>query len=141
MSNKLNRLGDKLDAAEKAGRDEWVTLYFEYEPLAIKLAVATHPPKTIIKSTAAFWQADAMVTTLYHRRKSIEADIENNSGGTRRMRTAADLKALLAVTERDRMIYVAAVRKYQDKKRSDKEAWRRARRAVRIPERDRLPQR
>jgi hypothetical protein len=139
--HKLTRLGEKLDAAEKAGADNWVTLYFEYEPLAIKHALATRPPKITIKSTAAFWQADAMVTALYKRVKAIEADIENNSGGTRRMRTAADLKASLAVTKRDWMIVSAAVRKYQDKKRSDKEAWRRARHAVRIPERDRLPQR
>jgi hypothetical protein len=118
--DKLTRLGDKLDAAEKAERDEWVTLYFEYEPLAIKLALASRPPKITIKSIADFWQADAMVTALYKRMKAIEADIENNSGGTRRMRTAADLKASLAVSKRDWMIVAAAIRKYQADKKQRK---------------------
>jgi hypothetical protein len=129
--DKLTRLGDRLDAAEKAERDDWVTLYFEYEPLAIKRALETRPPKITIKSTAAFWQADAMVTMLYKRMKAIEADIENNSGGTRRMRTAADLKASLAVTTRDWMIVAAAIRKYLADKKQRKEFWRTIRAAER----------
>jgi hypothetical protein len=122
--DKLTRLGDKLDAAEKRGADNWVTLYFEYEPLAIKLALETKPPKISIRTTAEFWQADAMTTALYRRMKAIEADIENNSGGTRRMRTSADLKASLAVTKRDWMIVAAAVRKYQDKEKRKRNAKR-----------------
>jgi hypothetical protein len=120
--DKLTRLGDRLDAAERRGPDEWVTLYFEYEPLAIKLALATKPPKITIKSTAELWQADAMGTALFLRMKAIEADIENNSGGTRTMRTAADLKASLAVTTRDFRIVAAAIRKYQADKRAKKQA-------------------
>jgi hypothetical protein len=130
--DKLARLGDKLDAAEKhRDDDEWVGLFFEYEALAIKLALKTRPPKITIKSTAAYWQADAMVTTLYHRMKAIQADIESNSGGNRTMRTAADLKASLALTKRDWMIFHAAIRKYQDDKKRRKEFWRTMRKAER----------
>jgi hypothetical protein len=140
--DKLARLGDKLDIAERADDDAWITLFFEYERLAIASALATKQPKIKIKTMADMWAADALWDTLWKREKAIKADSAANSAkDSRRMRTAADLAALLALTERDRLIVAAAIRQYQDKKRSNKEAWRRARRLVRIPERDRLPQR
>lgn len=130
--DKLTRLGDKLDAAERhRDDDEWVGLFFAYEALAFKHALATRPPKITIKSTAAFWQAEAMYTALYQRMKTLEADIENNSGGSRTMRTAADLKASLAVTKRDWMIVAAVVHKYLDGKKQRKEFWRTVRKAER----------
>jgi len=120
--DKLTRLGDRLDAAEKAGPDAWVTLYFQYEPLAIKLALAAKPPKITIKSTADFWQADAMRTALYQRMIAIESQMNADGVQNRTMRTAADLKASLAVTKRDWMVVSDAIRKYQDDKRANKQA-------------------
>jgi len=129
-ADKLSRLGDKLDAAEKHREDdEWVGLFFAYEALAIKHALAARPPKITIKSTIAFWQADAMVTALYQRMNAIESQINADGVENRTMRTAADLKASLAVTKRDWMIVAAVVRKYLDGKRQRKDFWRTMRRA------------
>ncbi len=117
---KISQLGDKLDAAEKAN-DDWASLYFEYEPLAIKRALETRPPKISITTTAALWQADAMASTLYKRRVAIEADQHaNNTSDKRSMRTAADLEASLAVTKRDFRIVCAALTKYKDKEKRKK---------------------
>jgi hypothetical protein len=139
---RLARLGDKLDATEGDGSDSWVALFFEYEALAIAFALATKQPKVKIKSTGDFWAADALWGTLWDRIKAIKADrAANSASGSRRMRTAADLKALLAVAERDLRIYSAAIQEYKANKTAIKERWQQARRAVRIPARDLVPQR
>jgi hypothetical protein len=77
-----------------------------------------------------------MWTTLWEREKAILADIDANSvSDRRRLRTAADLKALLAVTRRDTHIYAAAVRQYkagkEAKKQQRKEFWQQMRTAER----------
>ena|SRR5579864_5684605 len=117
--DKLSRLGDKLDATEGDGSDSWVALYMEYEALAIAHALASRLPKVKIKSTAALWAADTLWMTLWEREKAIKANIAAND--RRRLRTVADLKALLAVTERDMRVYAEAMRQYKADKQANKQ--------------------
>jgi hypothetical protein len=139
--DKLERLGAKLDAADKSGGDEWAGLFDMYAALALKRALATRPPpKVQIKSVAGFWQVNAMLGHAYDRVKAIEAEIsDNETKGS--LRANCDLKAALAVAHRDWQVIAAAVRAHNDRKKAKREAWREARRLVRIPERDRIPQR
>jgi hypothetical protein len=120
--DKLARLGDKLDAAELANDDAWITLFFKYETLVIERALASKPPKVKIKSTADMWAADRLWMTLWEREEAIKADSAANSAkGSRRMRTAADLAALLAVTDRDMRIVGAAIHQYKADKQANKQ--------------------
>ena len=120
--DKLARLGDRLDAADRANDDAAVALYFQYGELAIARALATKPPKIKIKTTADFWAADRLWLALLERQKAIRADsAANSASGTRRMRTAADLGAALMLADRDQRIVGAAIRKYQDEKQAKKQ--------------------
>lgn len=51
--DKLSRLADKLDAADKNGGDDWPALFDEYLALATARALRTRPPKVQIKSVAS----------------------------------------------------------------------------------------
>ena len=113
----MARLGDKLDAAERADDDAWVTLFFEYEPLAVATALATKQPKIKIKTTADYWRADTQWSALHDRARAIQANIASVAAA---MRTNADLKAQLAVVERDIRIYWAALTEYRNNKNATK---------------------
>ncbi len=117
---KLERLGDKLDATAGDGSDSWVPLYMEYEALATARALASKPPNMKIKTTADYWAADERWRTLWRRENAIKAEVDS---GNLRVRTVADLKALLAVIQRDWRIVFAATEQYQAKKQKRKEFW------------------
>jgi hypothetical protein len=127
--DKLARLGDKLDEVERVNDDAAEVLYMQYAALAIARALASKPPKVKIKTTADLWAADALWHTLWEREKSIKPD------NGRRMRTAADLAAVLMVTDRDRRVVFAAMEQYkankQAKKQQRKEFWQQMRAAER----------
>ena len=137
----LTRLGDALDAADASGSDEWPALFDEYLALATKRALATPLPKVKIKSTADYWHADEVRSAAYKRTMALKAEIETCDSEDRCLRSAADLQAAYAAAYRDWQIIAAAVRNYNAAKRRSRAAWRRARRLVRIPQRDRVPQR
>jgi hypothetical protein len=138
--DKLTRLGDKLDAADLDGGDDWVGLFFEYEALALKHALQSKPPKVTIKTRRMYWRVWGQLSAVYQLQKDMAAAI-SDPPTKRSMRQAADLKAMQAVAHRDWQIIAAEIRKYEADQKASRARWREARRAVRIPERDRIPQR
>lgn len=79
-----------------------------------------------------------MLLAAYARVKALEIDLEKNERG---LRANADIKAALSLACRDWQIVAAAVRSYDAAKHRRREAWREARRLVKIPACDRVPQR
>lgn len=135
MTGRLTRLGDKLDAATG---DDWPRLRDDYTALAIKRALSARPPKVQIKSRTAYWHTLTVLIAAYNRVKDLKAQLEGRMVGSRAM---ADLKAAHAVAHRDWQVIAAVVRDYEAKQKRSIAAWQRARRLVKIPARDRLPQR
>lgn len=137
MTDKLTIVGDKLDAAEKAGRDHSELLY-RYRALAVDRALAIKPPRIKIKNVASYWTADAAWRAATDRGRQIERDLESAAGT---LRDRADLEAAYIVAQRDSKSIFDAISTYETNKKAKIKRWRDAARAVRIPERDRLPQR
>jgi hypothetical protein len=124
--DKLTRLGEKLDAAEKSGGDQWVVFNDEYAALAMAKAMATRPPKIKkIKTTVDYYAIMAQWKATVHRTKALDEQLKDNSD-ERSLRTFADLMAARAVAARAWMAYGEALSEYLDTKSRRKQAWEKA---------------
>lgn len=130
---------DKLAAADKANDDAWPGLRDEYEALATARALKVRPPRLAIKTVADYWSASELLLSITHRADALRADLANPNRYD--LRANVDVKVAYALATRDAMVVRAAIIEYKAKKEAKREAWREARRTVKIPERDRIPQR
>jgi hypothetical protein len=117
--DKLERLGAKLDAADKSGGSEWAGLFDEYEALATARALATRPPKIIINSVADFWTANTLLHSNARRADALAADLENPE--RHGLRANIDVRAALALAKRDRMVIYEAIADYKAKQEAGKQ--------------------
>ena len=143
MTTKLERVGAKLDAADIANADGCLGLCDDYEALATARALKVRPPRLAIKTVADYWSASELLLSITHRADALRADLANPNRYD--LRANVDVKVAYALATRDAMVVRAAIIEYKAKKEAKREAkreaWREARRTVKIPERDRIPQR
>ncbi len=135
--SKLSRLGDQLDAAQKAG-DVPTRLIREYREL-VRLRALTAPlPKVVIKTVADYWEADKMSSAAFDRYSALKAEIDGLQYSDEfTWRHLADLQAMYAVARRNWLHIIDRINARSVAKKRSKAAWQRADRIVTIPQRDR----
>jgi hypothetical protein len=117
--DRLSRLGDKLDAADKDG-GEWVGLYDDYEALVTARALKARPPKIkTIKSIADYWTTDALLVSIGGRRNELAAELAKPDQYG--LRAIVDMRAAYAVARRDHAVVYEAIKKYKDGKEAGKQ--------------------
>lgn len=120
--DKLERLGAKLDAADKSGGDNWAGLYDDYRELVMARALAKRTPKVSFNTPGNYWTAMAMLMAVAERSRALDAQRKEATKLT--MRAAADLEAAAAAALRDWQVIAEAKRANDRKQQNNKAFWR-----------------